>query len=227
MLNKMNKSILLSFGAALILAGCGHDSDNMQKYKITLKNLTFQQTFAPSALLIKDSNDLFEAYDIGTSASIGLEKLAEGGDSSSLIEEATNSNIYYAQSIAGATAPGGSKEFIFEVDKSKKLTLSLLTMLIKTNDAFVATKNISLDFSGKKNIFLNVYDSGTEVNNELSTDIPALSGEGFNALRTDSSDIVTIHSGIIGSDDGLSSSNLTSADKWDNPAASLTIEKIY
>ncbi len=51
---------------------------------------------------------------------------------------------------------------------------------------------------------------------------PADSSTGFDALRDDV-DFVTYHSGVVSADDGLSSSVLTQAHRFDNPAVKLII----
>jgi len=73
---------------------------------------------------------------------------------------------------------------------------------------------------------LNVYDSGTEANSEAVGTIPgpADDGTGFDAARNDV-DFVALHSGVVSQDDGLSSSVLTQAHRFDNPAIKLTITR--
>ncbi|HFQ61119.1 MAG TPA: hypothetical protein ENK39_02315, partial [Epsilonproteobacteria bacterium] len=76
-------------------------------------------------------------------------------------------------------------------------------------------------------IGLVTYDAGTEANSELASTIPgpAGGGEGFNAARDDK-DFVSVHEGVVTKDDGLSTSALTQMHKWDNPAASVSIERV-
>lgn len=224
MFGKKN-TIIASIAAAFLFVGCGSSSDNTQTYKVTLKNLTLGQTFSPPAVVVQNSNTNFNIYEIGTSASVSFENLAEGGDTSSLLNEASSVNVLYQNSFSGAIAPGQSSELMFTVDNGD-LKFSIASMLIKTNDAFIGLNNTDLSDITKKTYNLNVYDAGTEANDELASTVPALGGSGFDSARSDTNDIITLHQGIVSVDDGLATSGLKFTDKWDNPAATLTIEKI-
>ena len=223
MIGKKN-IILGSLAVAFLFAGCHHDKT--YEYKLTFTNLTASQPFAPTALIIQNSGTSFEAYNIGSSASVGLENLAEGGDPTTLINEAKSANVLYTNTLANIQSPGTSKTITITVDRGD-LNLTILAMPVKTNDAFVGAKNIDLNFTGTKTFNLNVYDGGTEANTETTATVPGLGGQGFNATRDDVRDAVSLHTGVVTSDDGLSTSNLTSVDKFDNPAGRLIIERIY
>ena len=102
-------------------------------------------------------------------------------------------------------------------------------MLVNTNDAFSGLTGVdisTLTVNQEKSWRLNVYDSGTELNNEAVGTIPgpADGGVGFDAARNDI-DLVGYHSGVVSKDDGLSSSVLTQAHRFDNPAVKLTITR--
>jgi len=74
----------------------------------------------------------------------------------------------------------------------------------------------------------NVYDAGTEINNEAPGTIPgpADGGEGFNADRSDNVNLVRGHGGVVSSADGLASSVLDQSHRFDNPAVMVTITRI-
>lgn len=222
MLKKINTGILISMASIFILAGCGNN--NTRTYKVTLKNITLSQALAPAAIIVQDSTTSFEPFEVGKTASLGLETLAESGNPQVLLDEANDAKVLLTSSFDSLTTPGSTNEATFTTE-NKSLNLSITSMLVKTNDAFVAAKNIDLDFSGSKTFYLNVYDAGTEANDESTTTVPGLGGEGFNASRDDTQDLVTLHSGVVTQDDGLSSSGLTFSDRWDNPAAVLIIER--
>ena len=73
---------------------------------------------------------------------------------------------------------------------------------------------------------MNVWDSGTELNDELAATIPgpAGGGEGFNTTRDDN-DVVSFHSGVISQDDGLTTSALSANHRFLNPGARITITR--
>jgi hypothetical protein len=73
----------------------------------------------------------------------------------------------------------------------------------------------------------HAYDAGTEANTEAQGTIPgpADGGEGFNSAR-EAMDKVAMHPGVVGNDDGLSSSVLDSTHKFDNPLMMVTITRM-
>ena len=73
---------------------------------------------------------------------------------------------------------------------------------------------------------MNVWDSGTELNDELAATIPgpAGGGEGFNTTRDDT-DVVSFHPGVISQDDGLATSALSGNHRFLNPGARITITR--
>ena len=225
MFGKINSGIALSIASLFLLNGCGQNNDNTRTYKVSLKNITLAQPFSPAGIIIQNSSTTFNTYEVGQTASFGLETLAESGNPQVLLDEARSAKVLYTDKIDGLTTPSSTSEITFTVD-NEDLKLSIASMLVKTNDAFIGLNNIDLNFTGIKTFNLNVYDAGTEGNDELTTTVPALGGEGFNSLRNDTSDIVTLHSGVVTKDDGLATSGLSFSDKWNNPAAVLIVERI-
>jgi hypothetical protein len=233
----MNKKILLSvtLGLLLLLTACdvfdgSSDSDSQENvsFEITTVNLTLAQPFSHLAVVIHNSgNSLFA---IGQPASNGLELLAESGDNSVLLN-ATDS--FAEASGNGVLTPGNSETMTLEFD-SRDLAdsaLSLISMLVNTNDAFTAVNAISLgEMKVNDTLTLSTgsYDSGTEANSENAATIPgpAGGGEGFNAARDDIRDQVTVHSGVVSADNGLASSGLSQQHRWDNPVARISITRL-
>ena len=209
-------SVLL-IGSLAVFSGCSDsNSDEMKEgsytYSIKVTNLTAAQPMSP---VVVSSASIFS---VGESVSIGLEKLAEGGDNSDLVNE---------NSVSGTKLikPSQNDEVVIETKVQK---LSLASMLVKTNDAFVGLDSYnlsSLAIDSVVEVTLLVYDAGTEENSESNSSVPGLGGEGFNSAR-ESINQVSIHSGIISKDEGFVSSNLSAMDKFNNPAARVTITRI-
>mgnify|MGYP000293641132 CR=1 FL=1 len=199
-------------------------SNEAIKYKITLTNLTAGQPLAPLAI-IAHAKDTFSIYSLGSPASLGLEELAESGSPARLLKEAQDKGVSVAVHLAQITATGSSQSLDIALS-SNQLKLSVASMLVNTNDGFVALQDIDLDFTGKKEFKLNTYDAGTELNDELASSIPGLGSGEVDLRRSDSANIVTAHAGVITPDGGLRTSNLTYLHQFDNPAAMLTIEKL-
>jgi len=226
--------------AGLILSGCDNNDRNIpvnslpnapvntkKSYSVTFKNLTYAQPMAPMAVAYH-SKDV-SIFEVGKSAGLGLEKLAEGGDNSTLLSELSeNSAVVSNIGGTGLILPSQSDTVNIEGEPSE--CISVLAMLVNTNDAFAGVDCADVSALKKgESIMLTLpsYDAGTEANSENGSSIPgpAGGGEGFNALRDDR-DFVSVHSGAVTKDDGLTASALTQAHKWDNPAASVMIERI-
>ncbi|MGR5210650.1 spondin domain-containing protein [Vibrio rotiferianus] len=230
----MKYRILLVAASVGLLAGCPSDDDNdvvkSYRYTINVANLTANQPMSPLAILAH--NDKYKLFEIGKSASVELEHLAEGGSNAELLAlKDSNDYVYQALSGNGLVLPGGSDSVTFTVDPHKAGYVSVASMFVNTNDAFVGETGLSLKslaVGESYQMSMNVWDSGTELNDELSATIPgpAGGGEGFNAARNDTNDVVTFHAGVISKDDGLANSALSANHRFLNPGAKLTITRV-
>lgn len=192
-------------------------------YSITLTNLTYGQPLSPIAVALHGDTKMWQ---VGQAASVALEKLAEGGDNTDFIALTAN---MATTSSEGPVPPGSSVTLAISTTEAMANYLTVVTMLVNTNDAFSGLTGVdisTLTVNQEKSWRLNVYDSGTELNNEAVGTIPgpADGGVGFDADRNDI-DLVGYHSGVVSKDDGLSSSVLTQAHRFDNPAVKLTITR--
>lgn len=107
--------------------------------------------------------------------------------------------------------------------------LTLATMLVNTNDAFVGLDGVDLSGLGRNEsmvLHARVYDAGTEANSETAATIPgpAGGGEGYNAAR-DERDFIAVHRGVVSRDDGLATSALDASHRFDNPGARIVITR--
>jgi len=153
--------------------------------------------------------------------------LAESGDNSGVLAE---TSLLDTVGGAGVVLPGQTETIVLDSKQDSIAALSVATMLVNTNDAF--TGKTGIDVSTMQigdSISMNTiaYDAGTEANSEAAGTIPgpADGGEGFNQARDDV-DFVSAHPGVVGSDDGLMSSALTSVHKFDNPVMKITITRL-
>ncbi|MDF4805293.1 spondin domain-containing protein, partial [Vibrio parahaemolyticus] len=177
-------------------------------------------------------NSNFQLFEIGQSASVELEHLAEGGSNAELIALMnSDDNVYQGVSGNGLLLPGSSDEVTITVNPHRYGYLSLASMLVNTNDAFVGETGLSLKSLAVGESYemnMNVWDSGTELNDELAATIPgpAGGGEGFNSTRNDMNDAVAFHAGVISHDDGLADSTLSANHRFLNPGAKVTITRV-
>lgn len=180
----MKYKILLVAASVGVLAGCPNDDDNdvakSYRYTVSVENLTANQPMSPLAVLTHNSN--FQLFEIGQSASVELEHLAEGGSNAELIALMnSDDNVYQGVSGNGLLLPGSSDEVTITVNPHRYGYLSLASMLVNTNDAFVGETGLSLKSLAVGDSYemnMNVWDSGTELNDELAATIPGPAGGG-------------------------------------------------
>lgn len=230
----MKYRLLLVAASVGLLAGCpsSDDDDKTKSYRYTVNvaNQTANQPMSPLAVLVHNSD--YQLFEVGQSASVELEYLAEGGSNAELIALAgSNDDIDQGISGNGLLLPGNSDEVTITLDPSDYGYLSVASMLVNTNDAFIGETGLSLKTLSVGESFemnMNVWDSGTELNDELAATIPGPvgGGEGFNATRNDSNDAVSFHAGVISQDDGLVTSALSANHRFLNPGAKVTITRI-
>lgn len=223
--------------AASLLTACHHDDDDDSRshsenrtFSVTITNLTANQPLSPFAAIAHTSG--YHVFAEGESASTALEVLAEGGDNGAVITEAELASQHLdSKSGAGVIGPGGSETIELSVTHGSDAHLSLVSMLVNTNDAFTASDSYDISdlaYHESRTVYLPVWDAGTEANSEASGTIPgpADQGEGYNADRDDIVDFVGIHRGVISADDGLATSVLNESHRFLNPAAQVLIKRI-
>lgn len=238
--NNLKKSLLV-LALATTLAACS-DNDNdpvveepvvvepivvepvISEFTITFSNLTAGQPLSPLSVIAFEDE---APWTFGTTASVGLEMLAESGAN----EEYLNyESALAAVSAEGAIGPGETTTVIITVEEQETLNLSFAAMLGNTNDAFTGLSSLdvsTLEVGGSLSRTTTAYDAGTEANTETAETVPgpAASGEGFNEIRDDTADIITMHPGIVSNQDGLSTSALGVEHKFDNPVSKIVITR--
>ena len=235
--NVLNNAFRLTLISSLVLVAACSDNNNPEppppspppaptakQYQIEVINLTHNQPFSPIAAILHSDGSLWQ---INQQASVELEIMAESGDNSELLGLDFISN---STSGTGVVPPGNSESLMLETTLTEEIYVSIATMLVNTNDAFTGASLIdvtNLQAGDSLTLRANVYDAGTEGNTEAQGTIPgpADGGEGYNAIRDDIN-FVTVHPGVITQDDGLITSVLDQAHRFDNPASSIQITRI-
>lgn len=221
-------------GLVTLVVACSSDNNSSvdtpdTSFDVTLSNLTAGQPMSPVAIVVA-SNDA-SVMEVGQAASTSIEYIAEGGDNSFLLNDFSSTALVTTSGV-GPIPPGGSETVSITVTGSATAdaVLSMVTMLVNTNDALVAAQNIALGTLGVGDtITINTiaYDAGTELDTESAGTMPgpADGGEGFNAVRDDDNSAILAHPGVITSDDGLSTSVLSGIHRWDNPVGRIVITR--
>lgn len=234
----MNIRNILIPAMCLALAACSDDDDDKNddmmpdmmpdpvveyEYSISTVNLTHAQPMSPISVALHTSGAFWQ---IGEMASTELEILAESGDASGLLGLGV---VNASKAADGVLMPGTKVDLTVTTTSLAEQKLSLITMMVNTNDGFTGLNSLdvsSMAVGDSMRFTTYAYDAGTEANSEQVGTIPgpADSGEGFNAARDDI-DKVAMHPGVVGMDDGLSGSVLTSVHKFDNPLLAVTISR--
>lgn len=171
---------LTKIASTALLAVAVSGATHAVEIDVSITNLTHAQSFTPRLVIAHDAT--YDAFEPGTTASSALAWLAEAGviddaqnaDSTGRNFEAelgpvdTDNGTNTWHRFGGVLAPSTTVSYPF--DTMDKPYLSLLTMLIPTNDAFAGLDSILIPTEpGTYTYTLNAYDAGTELNDELNS----------------------------------------------------------
>ena len=235
-MNQRYRKLWYSVGTMLlsgmVLTGCGHSDDDsdtaLASYEVRVVNPTSNQPFSPVAVVAHTA--AVTVWTVGAAASTELEYIAEGGSNAELMASLATEDAAFATGAA-PVGPGGNDMITIVTTSAAQTMISVVTMLVNTNDAFSGLRSIDVSGMavGDSMMFTAmVYDAGTEMNSESAGTMPgpADGGEGFNASRNDISDLVSGHGGVVTGDDGLAGSVLDQSHRFDNPGMMLRITRI-
>ena len=165
--------MIRTIGIALVimLASIAQADNYTAKYEVTITNLTRGQVFTPQ--LVATHEQQVAIFELGQPAGLALETLAEGGDTSAVtIQLLENpSQIGDILTVPGLLMPGASVTTTIEASIHHRY-LSMVAMLIPTNDTFVALNGIPLHRNGVRSYLALGYDAGTEANDQNCNNIP-------------------------------------------------------
>jgi hypothetical protein len=228
-----------TFCAALIAASfSAAPSANAVDIDVQITNLSNGIYFTPFLVAAHPAgNNLFVA---GQPASANLQAMAEGGSISGLSADVTALGATVVENPAGGLlAPATSTTFNMNTDGTSNDRLSIVAMLLPTNDAFAGLNALEIPTEpGVYTFDVPAYDAGTEANDELLTgggapgaagmpaDPGGLAGTGGSgAAGADANPNVHIHRGSLGDTDAAAgTSDLNSGvHRWLNPVIRVTI----
>jgi hypothetical protein len=216
-----------------------HDDDDddaegrsTRVYDVTITNLTSGQPFSPGVLVTHTR--AASVFRVGSRASEGLRLIAEDGNQAAALAELTGRpGVFQVVDVNVPTGRLGgplptSRTFRIEA-RANANRLSLVVMLICTNDGFTGLHSVRLPRSFSAQTFDAAgYDAGTEANDERSTSIvdpcfaigPTAGAADGNA-RPATDGVVTHHPGIQGHADLV-----PAAHGWSNPVARITVQRV-
>jgi hypothetical protein len=231
----MNKALLAAAVAASLSAA---SAANATDFDVQITNLTNGIYFTPLlATAHPAGNNLFTT---GQAASANLQAMAEGGDIAGLSADVTALGATVVENPAGGLlAPAMSTTFNMNTDGTANDRLSIVAMLLPTNDAFAGLNAIEIPSTpGTYSFYVPAYDAGTEANDEQLTgggapgaagmpgDPGGLAGtNGTGAAAVDANTNVHIHRGSLGDTDmaGGSSDLDSRVHRWLNPVIRVTV----
>ena len=168
-------------------------------WQVSIRNLTppDSQPFSPPVFAVHRPS--VHVWQGGKIASHALVAVAEDANNevlvSALSKTAGVSDVFAADS--GPIPPGASAEFTLQVRPGDRV--SIVTMLVNTNDAFTGVDALEL-YGSSCTVRAISYDAGSEVNNELASAIPGPAGGNF-FVRHPEGDVIRPHEGITGRGD--------------------------
>ncbi len=226
--NRKNRKIGLMAIASLFGLTLSSHTAMALPFQITVENLS-NNVLTPVPFITHSSG--FDLFDENSAASPAVEALAEGGDISGVIALADAAKIsnevldFAVAANGGPITPGQTASVTVNADASHGW-LSFMSMLAISNDAFIGGTTddgaIKLFDSGSPvygTYYLSpaqVWDAGTEANDELAGNVPALMGMG----SVDEMGLIAPnHPGILGIGDIEVAHNWTGL----NSVASITV----
>eukprot|EP00954_Amorphochlora_amoebiformis_P030303 1394453-Amorphochlora_amoeboformis.AAC.2 len=176
--------------------------DDKCDYTVRIDNLAFRQPL--SGIFVMTHDDKTEPlFQFNKPASAELAILAEDGNPGPLVTKFKDAEgVKTAFAVGGPVPPGGFTTF--NVSLSPDMLLSLATMAVNTNDAFVSLNGVEVNPEGST-FYLPGLDAGSEDNNELCSFIPgpACPAGSGNLRDTDGAEnYVHVHRGFFGINEG-------------------------
>ncbi len=184
--------------------------------EVTVSNLQEDQGALLTPFFLATGDGAYDFFDEGGSASASLERLAEDGNTGPRVDAALASGGV-GQAITtpdGPLAPGDARTVSLIANSSDQLTqyLSYASMVIPSNDAFIGNddpRQLDLfDSTGNlirrtgENAYIvtgdQVWDAGTEVNDEIPENTAALAQAAPNTGTTEGGSVAQ-HPGFQGS----------------------------
>ena len=201
------KSIIRGFLAATSLVSISF----AEMIQVRVENISPGNGTRITPVWVGFHDGTYDNFDRGSAASSALELLAEDGMPTGIVSNFSgieNGVIFGPVTVPGQPPiyhPGEYAMMDFEIDTSSDVYFSFLSMVIPSNDAFIGNDDpmsfkivdngqvmpLEIIVYGK-----DIWDAGTEVNDELVSHTPFLGTPAVGAGTTESG-IVMPHEGFI------------------------------
>jgi hypothetical protein len=224
--------------------------DNQGKantYRVTIKNLTSGQPLSPPVVATHRGDD--QLFEVGEAASVGVREIAENGNNAPIraflganpfgaISDFAESSVplFPEDTPGGAEAPNPPNfpdEVTLTVTADRHARhLSVVTMLVCTNDGFTGVNSLKLPRAGRTvTVKTNGYDAHTEVNDEdLAHIVPPcqLIGVSSGEAGMDVSNPALAEGGVIAHHEGIKGGSdlVPSVHGWKDPVAEIKVTAV-
>lgn len=200
----------------LALFGSQAMAQSSVDYEVSITNITRAQSFTPQ-LVVTHPNTV-SLFNSGQPPSTSLAMMAEGGDTAPLTAD-VDGVAWDAVTIGGLLAPGKTATTIVSGPVGRGF-ISVVAMMLPTNDTFVGMNRVRLPSSGAEFYMVPAYDAGSEMNDQLCASIPGptCGGEGYNEAGGEGR--VHVSSGIQQLEGGDLSPGTYD---WRNPVARIKV----
>ena len=209
-------SALASILATPLAFATSYGSDSIPSVIVTVENSAPSRGAFQTPFWVGIHDGTFDIYDrdapLGANETVpppAVERLAEDGNTGPISEAFTiNQGLSPQATLAGPSgplAPGDRASYTLNVDPSKDRYFSYASMLIPSNDAFIANGNpLAHQLFNKGGRFVGrnfvvagteVLDAGTEVNDEISGNTAFLNQGGPDIGAPEAGSVV-IHPGL-------------------------------
>ena len=208
--------VVLTAAALFIPSAQGSGTKKSRSWQVTITNLTGGQPLSPPLLVVHSRRA--DVWSLRTIANHGVAAIAEDADNSVL--ESALPGLPGIRSVetgaGGPIPPGASRTFIVQT-RGNFDRLTVLTMLVNTNDGFTGLDSAHLSRSFTRSTM--AYDSGSERNNERAAYIP---GPCCNShfVRDPEGALIGMHEGITDRGD-LS----PAVYGWNGPVARIQVSR--
>ena len=235
-LSKKFKSLSLPLAVAAVATT---SSVQAAEFSVEIENLTRGTYFTPLAVAAHPAGT--SLFELGGTASAEVQAIAEGGSLTSAGALLTSIGATQANNPAGGLlAPGASATAMLNTDGTSNVLLTVMGMILPTNDGFVALNSIEIPTeAGTYTYFARAYDAGTEANDEVrgSGDSgmpgfpvpPPIDAEigtgGTGVTGATAEGFIHVHRGVLGDTNatGGTSDIDSTLHRWLNPVAKITI----
>ncbi len=193
-------------------------------YEVSITNLTRGQIMSPPVVATHSAG--VDLWQLGAPASSELTMIAEDAVNQPMINLLSASSavadVQVAMGAGGPILPGETAKVLVMSDPSQFGEISLVGMLVITNDAFFGLNGVALPASGTSSFRSPAYDAGSEANTEQCAHIPGPPcGNAMVRVNAGAEGYVHIHGGFHGLTDLVAAQF-----DWRNPVAAVSVRRL-